>query len=107
MQSVTDISDLNETKLVPASELKAMTVSKEDLFKRQKESVLDSVMSSMVTVATDQGALGYSATLNSQFDAGLLAEIVTEFKALGYVVTTEAKTDAKLGALILLDISWK
>ena len=108
MQSALDISNLNETKLVPASELKAMTVSKEDLFKRQKESIIDSVMSSMITVATEQGALGYRAQLHAAFDKGLLAEISQEFTGLGYSVQVEeTPATGPMPASLTLDINWK
>lgn len=106
MQSVNDISNDNNTALVPADQLRAMTVSKADLYKRQKASVLDSLMSSMVQLATENGNSEYQANLHPQFDATMLGEIKTELEGLGYTVTSEAVTGEKIGAFISLTVKW-
>jgi hypothetical protein len=106
MQSAVIVVSDNETTLVTAQVLREMTITKEAIAKRQKESVLDSLMSSMVRQATEAGNTSYAANLNPQFDPVMLAEIVTELQTLGYTVTTEAKNDEKLGAFITLSINW-
>lgn len=106
MQSVTDIGNDSSTALVEAKQLRELTISKAELAKRQKANVLDQLMSSMVSLATEQGLTQYDANLNPNFDATLLAEIVDDLKKLGYEVTTEAKSHEKLGASILLTIKW-
>lgn len=106
MQSVVNVGTETDTNLVPAQTLREMTVTKEALIKRQKDSVLDSLMSSMVRIATEQGGNGYAANLNPQFDPTILAEIVTELQTIGYTVTTEAKSDEKLGSFITMSIKW-
>jgi len=103
MQSV---PNLNDTNLVDAKTLREMTISKEALFEKQKNGVLDSLMSSMVRQASEVGLTGYSANLNPQFDPLLLGEIVTDLKNLGYEVATEAKSDEKLGSFVQLVIKW-
>jgi len=106
MQSALNAGTDNDTTLVSAELLREMTVSKEDLTARQKASVLDQLMSSMVRVATEAGGNSYSANLNPQFDPALLAQITDELKALGYTVTTEAKNDPKMGSFINVLIAW-
>lgn len=105
MQSA-DQAQQAENTLVTAEALREMTITKEDLFERQKANVLDQLMSSMVRQATENGNRSYSANLNPQFDPSLLGKIVDELKALGYEVTSEAKNDPKLGSFIALSINW-
>lgn len=101
-----------EEKLVDAQTLREMTVTKEELFTRQRDNVLDAIMSSMTGVASSKGDFSYSASLTPNFDAKLLAEIVGKFETLGYKVASEARTlpknqDGSDGqAYISLTISW-
>jgi hypothetical protein len=106
MQSALDAGTENDTNLVTAEVLREMTITKEALFERQKQGVLDSFMSSMVRQASENGNRSFSATLAPQFDTTLLTSIVDTLKGLGYTVTTEAKSDEKLGAFILVVVSW-
>lgn len=106
MQSAVNAGTDNDTTLVNAQTLREMTVTKEALFERQKASVLDSLMSSMVRIATETGGSNYAANLHPQFDPSLLAQIVAELETLGYTVTSEAKNDEKLGAFIQVAVSW-
>jgi hypothetical protein len=106
MQSAINAGNTNDTTLVTAEALREMTITKEALFERQKASILDSLMSTMVKVATENGGNNYVANLNPQFDTALLANITGELSKLGYNVATEAKSDSKMGPFISLIISW-
>lgn len=106
MQSAINAGTDNDTTLVTAEILRGMTVSKEALAERQKASVLDQLMSSMVRIATEQGGNQYAANLNPQFDPTLLAQITEELTKLGYTTTTEAKNDPKLGSFIQVVVTW-
>jgi hypothetical protein len=107
MQSALNVNDVTDTKLVTAEVLRDMTISKEDLFQKQKESVLESLMSSMVRIASESGGKSYSANLNPQFDTTLLVSIVDQLKGLGYAVTVETKTAKDIGNFTQLTISWE
>lgn len=106
MQSALDVGNNNDTTLVTAQALKEMTVTKDELFARQKASVLDSLMSSMVRIATEVGGNDYIATLNPQFDQNLLNEIVDELTTLGYIATVQDKVDTVGGQTKVLTIIW-
>jgi hypothetical protein len=106
MQSAIQTGTDNDTALVTAEALREMTITKEALFEKQKNSVLDQLMSSMVRVASEAGGNSYVANLNPQFDPVLLAAVDTELKSLGYKTTTEAKTDKAVGNFVALTISW-
>jgi len=106
MSGALDISNESNITLIPAESLREMTVTKEALFKRQKENVLQELMEAMVNSATNRGSTGYIANLNPQFDATMLAEIVAELSNLGYKVVTEAKNDEKVGSFIAIEITW-
>lgn len=104
MQSATTA---NETlALVPANMLREMTVTKEDIFNRQKENILEQLMSAMTRVATEKGGTQYGAQLTPNFDPALQVEIVNAFQGLGYSVSTETKTDEKIGTFNIITISW-
>ncbi len=105
MQSAANIGT-EDTNVIDAETLRGMVVSKEDLFNRQKEGVLDSLFSTMVKIASEQGGTSYSANLNPQFDPRLLSSIVEKLESLGYKTTTEARNDEKLGAFVTLTINW-
>lgn len=106
MQSATQATDAQETNLIPATQLREMTITKEELAKRQKNSVLENVMHSMVQAASQSAQTQYGARLNPQFDPTLLEEIVTELQTLGYTVTKESKEADGIGAFIQLNINW-
>lgn len=110
MQSALDISSEGSSNLVTAQVLRDMTITKDDLFSRQKNNVLDSLMSSMVRIATEAGGESYVANLNPQFDAALLEIIIRDLEDLGYKVTSETKTvTLEAGnptSFIALTISW-
>ncbi len=105
MQSASDIAQKEET-LVSAEALREMTVSKETLFERQKESVLDTLMGTMVRIASEQGGNEYSANLNPKFDPSLLTSITTRLQELGYTVTVETKTAEAVGQYPVINIKW-
>ena len=105
MQSIGTVQE-QETALVTAEVLRGMTITKEALFEKQKNAVLESLMGSMVRIASETGANSYAANLNPQFDPALLAEIKGELEKLGYAVTAEAKSDQQLGNFIQLVVSW-
>jgi hypothetical protein len=101
-----NVGNDNDTAMVPAQTLREMTISQAVISKRQKDSIMDSFMSSMVRIATEQGGNGYSAKLQPTFDPTLLAEISNEFQTLGYTVTTEQQVDPTVGPFLLMTISW-
>jgi len=101
MQSAINVGN-DEMTLVTAEALREMTITKEALFERQRVSVLDSLMSTMVKQATENGNNNYVANFNSQFDPSLLTSITDELKKLGYIVTTSDH----MGSLTSLTISW-
>lgn len=105
MQSAVNVNETDVT-LVTADSLREMTITKEELFERQKSSVLDALMSSMTRIASEQGGRSYVANLNPQFDVNLLNSITQTLQGLGYVVTTESKQDANIGNFTSLTISW-
>lgn len=107
MQSALNAGQDNDTALVTAEALREMTITKEALFEKQKASVLDQLMSSMVRIAAEAGGNSYVANLNPQFDPTLLAAIKEELEKLGYKTTTEAKTDKTVGTFVALTISWE
>jgi len=106
MQSAVNIGSEDATNVVDAETLRGMVVSKEEIFERQKNGVLDSLFSTMVRIASEQGGTSYSANLNPQFDPKLLSTIVEKLESLGYKTSTEARTDEKLGAFVTLTINW-
>lgn len=112
MRSALAAESAVQEKLVDAQTLREMTITKEELFNRQRDNVLDAIMSSMTGVASTKGDSQYVAQLTPQFDAKLLAEVVAKFEALGYKVTNEARTlpdnqDGSKGqSYIALTISW-
>lgn len=94
--------------LVTAEVLREMTITKETVLERQKASVLDSLMSSMVRLASENGAKVYKANLNPQFDAVMLTQIIDTLKGLGYKVeTTKTQEENTKQEVILLSISWE
>lgn len=100
------IGNENTEQLVTAQALREMTVTKDVLFERQKASLLDTFMSSMVKIATEQGGNAYGANLHAQFDPVLLVSITDKLKELGYNTTVESKSDPKMGNFITLAVSW-
>ncbi len=105
MESATQVAE-KENTLVSAEAMREMTISKEVLFEQQKNQVLDTFMSSMVRIASEQGNNLYNANLNPQFDPTMLGSITTQLTDLGYVVEVETKTQEKLGSYISMTIKW-
>jgi len=101
-----DINDSTAEELLTAEQLLNMTVSKEELYKRQKEGLMQSLMSSMVQTATQTGATAYVAQLNPQINAALLTEVTDEFKKLGYSTVVKNEKTQQLGEYIALIIDW-
>lgn len=106
MRSALAAEQASADKLVHAQVLREMTITKEELFTRQKDSVLDALMSSMTRIAADQGGSNYVAQLTPQFDPTLLAEITKTLEGLGYKVTSEARNQKDIGSYVALTISW-
>jgi len=106
MQSALNEQTQNDTNLVTAEALREMTISKEALLENQKRGILDTLMSTMVRIATEQGGNGYTANFDPKFNPVLLADITNNLEGLGYKVLTEAKTDATVGASISVTINW-
>ena len=106
MQSALNEQTQNDTNLVTAEALREMTISKEALLKNQKRGIIDTLMSTMVRIATEQGGNGYTANFDPKFNPTLLAEITENLESLGYKVVTEAKSDEKSIASISVTINW-
>jgi hypothetical protein len=108
MQSI-DEKTVQTEKYVPASSLKEMTLTSEQMFQLAKENICDSFMDSMVQVATKNGAMSYSAKLFANMDPLLMAEIGQRFKDLGYLVQlSEAQKSDVVGQdFIVMTINWK
>jgi len=95
------------TEFVTAEELRDMTISKEDRFERDRGNIMNSLMDSMVKIASENGLFVYTANLNPQFDAVLLTTISKDLNELGYEVTAEEKDEPNLGKFISLNVSWE
>lgn len=78
------------TSLIPAEQMRELTISKEDLRKKKKNQVLDNIFTSMVKVATENGHNGYGADFAPDTDESFLKDIEEEIKTLGY------KTDIRI-----------
>ena len=104
MQNLTEETN---TELLSADELLNLTISEQEKFERDRQSVLENLMSSMVQVATQNGATQYAAALNPQFDKNLLTVVAIELTNLGYRTETTEVNDPKLGTYSNLSISWK
>lgn len=101
-----NVGNDNDTTMVPAQTLREMTVSPDVIAKRQKDSILDAVMSSMVRIATEQGGNNYIVKLQPQFDQTMLTDITTELQTLGYSVKTELQADTTVGSYLSMTIAW-
>lgn len=106
MQSITNIGSDNDTNLVTAQALREMTITKESLAKRQKDSLMDSFMSSMVKQATEAGNTSYAVNLRPDFDATMLNEITTELRNLGYTVDVKTTSNTTVGEYLVLTVNW-
>lgn len=106
MQSALDVGNSNDTNLITAQALREMTITTAALFEKQKASVLDSLMSSMVRIASEIGGNSHGVALSEQFDKTLLEAITKELQDLGYTVTASPTTDSKLGPIVALSVSW-
>ena len=106
MSSVLDISETTEVNLIPASQLRDMTVTPADIFNKQRVSLLESLMTDMVNVATNQGRSDYTAVLSSSFNPDLLNAIVSALEESGYKVANELKTNEGGTSQQSLLISW-
>lgn len=105
MQSALNTNQ-NSLSLVDAKSLREMTVSKEDLYSRQRTNVLESIMEAMVKTASEQGNNTFDARLQPNFDPTLLNDIVTELKGLGYETSVNEIENPAVGKYISLLISW-
>lgn len=106
MQSAMNVGNENTTALVDAATLRSMTATRESIYEKEKNSILDAFMSTMVRQATESGKNGYVAQLHPTFDRTMLADITKTLTDLGYTVKTEDSESAQLGKFILIDISW-
>jgi len=106
MESINNVDEGVSNGLVDADTLRDMTLTKQELFDKQKGEVTNSIMSSMISHATTNGGHAYSVQLNSKFDRELLNDIISEFNSLGYKTETE---DGVLAGdkTLLLHVSWE
>jgi hypothetical protein len=108
MKSINDINEAgDDLALVPAAELRDMTITEEEMYTRDKSSLLQSLMSTMVSKANNNGVFGYSASVNPKIDRKLLSEIKDQFSELGYSVEVEEVKTPTLGEQVVLHISWE
>lgn len=106
MQSALEIGNENTTNLVDAVTLKGMTATRESIYEKEKASLLDQLMSTMVRIATESGKNGYVARLDPKFDQVILNDINKVLTDLGYVVLIKEEELPSIGKFISLDISW-
>jgi hypothetical protein len=108
MRSINDINEAgDDLALVPAAELRDMTITEEEMYERDKSGLLQSLMSTMVSKANNNGVFGYSASVNPKIDRKLLSEIEEAFSKLGYEVEVEDVNTPTVGKQIMLHISWE
>lgn len=100
------IGNQGNTELVTAEELRNLTISEEEKRERDRRNVKDNMMSSMVRLASENGALEYTANLAPQFDSVLLTTIVDDFKELGYKTEVKKEKNDNFGEYIALKVSW-
>lgn len=96
----------DESTLIKADQLRDMTLTKEEIFEKDKNGLLDTFMGNMVQFATQQGAHQYAANLHEKFDPTMLTEISKEFENLGYQVQAGVLEEEKVGKFIQLVVSW-
>ena len=75
-------------------------------FERDQKQVLDSLMSSMVSVATQDGKKQYSASINPNFDPALLVSVKGQLQELGYQLSETTQELKDVGKVVVLNISW-
>lgn len=93
-------------ELLTAQELLENTITNEEKFARDKANVLDSLMSSMVGVATKDGKKEYSASINPNFDPTLYVSVKNQLQDLGYKLSETTQDIKDIGAVVVLNISW-
>jgi len=106
MQSINEL-EADTGSLLDADTLRGMTITKEDIYLRQKNEVLDGLMSSMVSNATANGVFGYSASLHKDFNVDMLKEILEEFNKVGYNATYEENNSPAMGEHLTIHVSWE
>ena len=100
MQNINDSKDEVEVAdaFIRAEDLRNITLTPEQLFQIQKENLCNTLMESMVKVATKNGSHVYASNILEAMDERLRNELVEFFKELGYDValsdkiTTEQQT---------------
>lgn len=92
-----------------AQSLRDITLTKDQLFSIAKKNICDSIMGSMVDVATKQGRSFYSTNILAAMDKSLLDEIMESFKNLNYKVElSEVVSDKKTGQEYrVLTVDWR
>ena len=101
-------------ELLTADQLRSQTISAEEKFERDKNNVLQNLMSSMVQAANLNGDTQYSASLNPAFNKELLSNIKDELVNLDYQIQETISSDVNLknesnpkGEFTTITISWK
>lgn len=109
MQSVNEPQTNLEpnTELMEAADLKNITLTPEELFEIQKENLANSLMSSMVAVATKNARSFYAAQLLSeQVNGPLLDQVIEKFEDLGYSVVLTPEQMMGGQKVKVLTIDW-
>ena len=96
-------------QLIDAEALRDITLSREELYSIAKTNFCETLMSSMVGVATKNGSSFYAAQLLDQLDETLRDDIISVFDNLGYktslsepIYLQEAKQNVRT-----LTVSWE
>jgi hypothetical protein len=80
---------------IRAQDLRDITLTPEQLFEIQKNNLCETIMESMVKVATKNGAHVYASNILESMDDRLRTEIVDHFKSLDYDVILSEKMSTK------------
>ena len=115
MQNINDVQEPKPDKFITAESLRELTLTPEQLFEIQKSNLCDTLMESMVGVATKNGDYSYTTNLLEAMSERLRNEIVEKFQELGYTVElsqklqTEQQTQRGVQKIEyrILTINWK
>lgn len=94
MQELKDVSAQQpelEDKFLSADDMRSITLTPEQLFEIQKTNICDSIMDSMVGVASKNGQHFYATNMLVTIDNDLRNAIIKRFEDLNYKVRLSEK----------------
>lgn len=108
MQELKDASVEREDTFLTAEAMRDLTLTTEELFEMAKENITNSIMESMVGVATKNGQMFYATNILSAMDTKLRDEVMQRFTDLGYKVSLSKELNHKESgqAYKVLSVSW-